>query len=452
MEVFCDGGDFRGIFFQDHHMKTVFDSYPEVLLFDATYKLTELRMPLYLLMAIDGNGHSEIVGLYLTVSETAASLKGMLQAFKKHNNSWTRTVVIMTDKDMTERMTLSEEFPEAALQLCLFHTLRSFKREFSLDKLGLRPGMRDAILDLLAKMAHAKSPQVFDEQYALFKALGVRPAIEFFDKNWLPIKEEWATCYKNEKFTLGELTNNRLESMNGKIKSVCSKFASLDTFFSEFFDVLRVLRGERTHSHIMQRIKVPAMHQPQVTPEGAKYANYVTPYAYTLIVTQLLLRDAVRVPDDGRLNTSEGPITVTASSCQCSFWVTRKLPCRHVFAYRKMKRLPSFDTDLVSDRWSASRYEAVCGQKLTESVGSVGITASTATSTSTVMSSHQKYATALSVAKDLASLASEVGMACFTERLAFLQDVRRSWAQGSTVTMHSTCEYWSCCDSFGFVQ
>ena len=204
----------------------------------------------------------------------------------------------------------------------------------------------------------------------------------------------------------------------------------------------------------MQRIKVPAIHQPQVTPEDTKYASYVTPYAYTLIVTQLLLRDAMRVPDDGWMNTSEGMITVTASSCQCSFWVTRKLPCRHVFAYRKMKRLPSFDTDLVSDRWSASRYEAVCGQKLPGSIGSVGITASTATSTSTstVMSSHQMYAAARSVAKDLASWASEVGMACFAERLAFLQDVGRSWGQGSTVIMHSTCEYWSGCDSFGFVQ
>ena len=132
--------------------------------------------------------------------------------------------------------------------------------------------------------------------YVRLMADHVRAYIEFFDKNWLPIKEEWATCHKNEKFTLGELTNNCLESMNGKIKSVCSKFVSLDTFFSKKFNALR---GERTHSHIMQHIKVPAMHQPQVTPEDAKYASYVTPYAYTLIVTQLLLRDAVRVPDDG---------------------------------------------------------------------------------------------------------------------------------------------------------
>ena len=50
-------------------MRTVSNSYLEVLFFDATYRLTELHMSLYhLLMAIDGNGHSEIVDLYLTIN------------------------------------------------------------------------------------------------------------------------------------------------------------------------------------------------------------------------------------------------------------------------------------------------------------------------------------------------------------------------------------------------
>ena len=73
----------------------------------------------------------------------ADSLHAMLSAFQRLNESWPKTCVIMTDKDMTERRTLSELFPDATLQLCLFHTLRSFKREFSMEKMGLCPGMRD---------------------------------------------------------------------------------------------------------------------------------------------------------------------------------------------------------------------------------------------------------------------------------------------------------------------
>ena len=37
-------------------MKLNFASYPEVLMIDATYKLNDLQMPLYLMMTVDANG------------------------------------------------------------------------------------------------------------------------------------------------------------------------------------------------------------------------------------------------------------------------------------------------------------------------------------------------------------------------------------------------------------
>ena len=54
---------FTGLFFKDA-MKYSFDCYPEVVLFDGTYKLNELHMPLYLILMIDGNRQSEIVSLF----------------------------------------------------------------------------------------------------------------------------------------------------------------------------------------------------------------------------------------------------------------------------------------------------------------------------------------------------------------------------------------------------
>ena len=69
VEVFTDDTDkFSSLVFQDSTMKAIFSSYPEVILVDATYKLTNLRMPVYL-MSIDGNGQGEIV-CFLTTVET----------------------------------------------------------------------------------------------------------------------------------------------------------------------------------------------------------------------------------------------------------------------------------------------------------------------------------------------------------------------------------------------
>ena len=53
MEVFKT---FTGLFFQDSFMKVTFGVYPEVLMIDATYKLDELGLHLYLMFIVDSNG------------------------------------------------------------------------------------------------------------------------------------------------------------------------------------------------------------------------------------------------------------------------------------------------------------------------------------------------------------------------------------------------------------
>ena len=89
-------------------MKYAFESYPELLMIDATYKLNELRMPLYLMLVVNGNGRSEIVALFLTLSETKESIGDMVEAFKLANSSWDRTGVIISDKDFNEHAVFKE--------------------------------------------------------------------------------------------------------------------------------------------------------------------------------------------------------------------------------------------------------------------------------------------------------------------------------------------------------
>ena len=126
----------KAIYFQTSEMRSIFVSYPELLLIDATYKLNDLNMPLYVLMSVDGNGESEIVSLWLTQFEDKETITELVQEFKKHNSSWSLTQCIMSDKDMTERNVLSEQFPQSKLLICLFHTLRTMRREVSTEKLG----------------------------------------------------------------------------------------------------------------------------------------------------------------------------------------------------------------------------------------------------------------------------------------------------------------------------
>jgi zinc finger SWIM domain-containing protein 3 len=121
-------------------MKCTFSSYPELILIDATYKLNNLRMSVYLLMSIDGNGQGEIVFIFLTTVETESVITKMVQTFKCVNPRWVDTKVVMSNKDFNEQNVFKKEFSQASVQICLFHTLRSFKREITTENMSIRPG------------------------------------------------------------------------------------------------------------------------------------------------------------------------------------------------------------------------------------------------------------------------------------------------------------------------
>ena len=161
--------------------------------------------------------------------------------------------------------------------------------------------------------------------------------------------------FKGLSFTLGERTNNRLGSINSKVKSVCSRYVSLSKFFDQFFAVLSSLRNERNHSTLMAIVKKRV-----ATPKDSaeeQYKQILTLYASKFVSQQLLLRRKVSVAGDPEADieytilSSEGTLSVTAQTCPCTFSKTMHLPCRHVFAVREYKQLPLFSMQGLSGRW-----------------------------------------------------------------------------------------------------
>ena len=114
--------NFKGISFQDLKLQRVYEKFPGILLVNATYKLLELRMPIYLLIAIDRNGKSEIVAIFILADESKLTVTEVVKVFQKHNSCWTDTKVVMSDKDFSERDAFASCFPGAVLLICLYHT------------------------------------------------------------------------------------------------------------------------------------------------------------------------------------------------------------------------------------------------------------------------------------------------------------------------------------------
>ena len=118
----------------------------------------------------------------------------------------TGKVTHMSDKDFTERVVFRKEFPQAALHICTFHTMRSFRREITTEKLSIRPGERDHVLELITKLAYAKSESEYDSLYQDLLQTCLSTVIEYYKSNWHSIRHKWVECFKGVHFTLGETT------------------------------------------------------------------------------------------------------------------------------------------------------------------------------------------------------------------------------------------------------
>ena len=285
-------GVLKAIYYQDSTMKQKFDSFPELLLVDATYKLNDLRMPVFLQLVIDGNGESEIVAVFVVASEDGETMASLVTIFKQHNPAWDKTRTILTDKDFIERSVYSGQFSNANLQLCLFHVLKSMRHEIHCEKMNIRLEQKNVCLEILQKMAYSNSEDEYTENYELLRDTGIQPVIDYVDHSWHPIREEWVIGLKHSVH-YNNNTTNRLESINQKLKQVISKFSNLDTFFRDLELVIHSLRQERDSRLSMVLMKRPIVPFPPGSPE-VRFSELLTPHAFQIVRKQIELSGKIQ--------------------------------------------------------------------------------------------------------------------------------------------------------------
>ncbi|RUS79430.1 hypothetical protein EGW08_012807 [Elysia chlorotica] len=196
-EVVEKEGVLQALFYQRTEWQHIYKKYPEVILIDATYKLNDLRMPLYLILCVDGNGESEVVAMWLVSSEDKVTMKAMIGFFIKHNGG-EKTTCVMANKDWVERDVIKEELPHASLLICLFHMLRSFCREVSEKSMCFTQDQRQQALEFLERLAYSANEQQYFKHRDALLALGLHNVIDYFLKQWDNIRHEWVEGLKKQ--------------------------------------------------------------------------------------------------------------------------------------------------------------------------------------------------------------------------------------------------------------
>jgi zinc finger SWIM domain-containing protein 3 len=237
-------------------------------------------------------------------------------------------------------------------------------------------------------------------------------------------------------------TNNRLESINGKLKQVINRHSSLEDFISRFFVILSTLRSERDHKAAVNFQKVKVQNFGIGSPEY-QYSQLLTSYASSYVSRQLNLVHKVKeitASEDGTLytvETSGGVKNVSLHDCDCLFSKSMLLPCRHIFALRRKLGTPLFDESLCNIRWTSKYYRE--NQRMFLDVSwsssdSVQVTQATS-KPSRVLSQHQKYRKAIVLTSDLASILSEASGIHYDRRTALLKELIVYWKNGEEVAL-----------------
>ena len=166
------------------------------------------------------------------------------------------------------------------------HTLRTFCREVSQEELGIKFAERTMCLAFMEAMAYVGSLADYDDLYVQFCASAPVAVRRYFDRNWHEIREEWVACFKLGHGNYMTNTNNRLESLNQKIKAVVKRYSTIPVFYRNLMICLASMRVERDHRALDLNTRVKQV-QPDTHPALVAYLTLLTPFAYASLIGQM---------------------------------------------------------------------------------------------------------------------------------------------------------------------
>ena len=251
--------------------------------------------------------------------------------------------------------------------------------------------------------------------------------VSYFETNCHLIRHEWANSFLTTN-TFGNRTNNRLEYINQKIKSVCSSFANLGVFFRELRTIIACLRVERDSVALncISKVSVHAIGDSV----SAQYSRHLLPYPAGLVRTELCKSDAVCIEDD--LVSGE---TTTCSVCSCFFHQHMLLPCCHIFVIQRQQGMNLYDETLSHIRWHTARYQVVHSafHEKTDpaAVANVTVSAVHVGPRRVPQTTHEKFRAARHFCMRLAGVVSEACGTHYDDKMKELRSLLQSWKSQS---------------------
>jgi hypothetical protein len=246
-----ENGTLDALFLQNLQMKTWYESFPEVLHIDTTFKVNIERYLLFVMLVQNSNLNGVPVGFALVRAETDCTVKFILDEFTKKSDI-TKTQVIMVDKDLDNIKIIKQIFINAKVFLCTFHVLKYMKTKIfeNIKESNERVNCIKYFRELLY------TDKDDDEYYIKkLKKHGTTSFDSYLEKNWLNCKEMWQIKYRKNLLCFDTNTNNHLERYNRSVKDYINGNMHLSTTLKRLLQHVDLLRENEKMRELQIKVK-----------------------------------------------------------------------------------------------------------------------------------------------------------------------------------------------------
>ncbi|CAH8476919.1 unnamed protein product [Schistosoma margrebowiei] len=342
------------IAFSTHEQIVTYKRFPEVVCLDSTYNTNRGNYKLFQLVCTDNCGHGVPVMFAWTKEEKKVDVVWILDHFKKIMNgtSQTETFVMDCARPIISAVELTHR--TAHIALCSFHVCRA------MCKKTRNPIIKQYLCQLVREQTVAK----FNQTRRIISVRSRRIAA-YLNKNWMSRKETWAAAFNSNVVTLGNNTNNRVESAHRQLKRKLSNRDALSKCMWKTFTWQRQLGKRRSlqsslHCSHKRRYVAEECLMPLLS-KLTTYAGFIVLKDYKN--RGLMYIKNIQSPFVFFIDGHQCPVVdISNGTCTCRLFKTCRIPCKHmVFTHLQM---PEFTVDLVLKlccRWTWQAIQDVDG-------------------------------------------------------------------------------------------
>ncbi len=407
--------------------------YPEVLIMDATFNTNRNKYALYGFVVMDAWGKGQAVQYSFTNGHSSARVQEFCNFFKQRNPCWSRTRVVIVDKDFAEISVLSTEFPNAKVLLCIFHVIKCFNTQISNStKYNIPHTIRPILKGLLHMIVYAKDGNEYDQLRKQIKDNSSSEFDNYFTSNWDNCKDMWVKYERDKHTHLGNNTSNRIESHWNQLKIDINPSMTLQSTTEELLHCRFMFENE----FALRRLQADTLTQPvgRYPPELRHITSTVSLYVLHLLDSEVQSMHKNKM--NYRLDEFRGVISNSFSGtsynfiyhentiqCTCSFSSVFVLPCRHVFFIKETVQEECITHMDIPARWCIKNW--VLHNKVDSNSHPTSQlkyhSEKKEMEHTMAMSSKMKYNAIMKVVEEYASNCSTVGQCEFERRKRILQ-------------------------------